>query len=757
MEWNPKLVEALRVPTPVLLGLPGSISGKAPRIHVDFETRSIVNINRGADVYARHESTSPIMLSIVAPHVGVAYVEDFLLGVPGYQKSIYPFAKPGDLNFRMIKPPCPPVILQAITEGWTFVAHNARFEQTIWYFICHLLWGWPMPQKWSCTAARARYWGLRASLDGAGSDLEVVFQKDENGKQFINDFCKPRKWKGAQKLGIIKEMWYEPHENYEGWRRGLKYCLMDSYSEAEIDGILPDLPDFEQQVWELDFKINVRGLPIDLKAVNRAIKFSDHFTEVNFKRFDEITNLRPTQRQKVLDYINQREEIDELGDLKSKTLKRIVAADLPGDLQDVIQIRLETSKASIKKLQAMVNCTDSDGRARGGHLYYGAHTGRWSHKRIQTGNMTRPNPMAPQEYMFNFLDDACWDETPAPQPTLSGLLHEMPRQPLWVREAGMRFIRPLGYLSTSMRGFIKPEAGNKFTVGDYAQIEARTLAWLARCMWLLEAFKRGDDVYTRFAADHMYPQEMVSYDSCMEWDDKHKKFVPQKKWKLNRQKAKSAQLGCGFQVSGRGFMVYADNIDLVITEDEANEIVKKYRAAHSEIADPTVGIWARLYRAAVLATTNEGEVISLANTGISFHIHRLDSVRYWLVCTLPSGRHIAYYRPKVRVGIKWGKTVEILSFRTEWNGKSYREDTYGGKIAENVVQATARDICAQGALNVERAGYAVIGLVHDEVITEVPLDFGSPEDMCRHMCNLPPWITDLPVEAEGGTMLRYGK
>lgn len=719
-----------------------------PRIHVDFEARNVANIMLGADVYARHFTCSPTMLAIVAPHVNVAYVEDFLLGVSGYQRSIFPFANPGDLNFRMIKPPCPAIILQAIAEDWVFVAHNARFEQTLWYHICHKLWGWPMPKHWSCTAARARYWGLRASLDGVGSDLEITNQKDENGKQFINDFCKPRKWKGAQKLGIIKDLWYEPQDNPDGWQRGLDYCLRDAYAEMEVDAILPDLPDFEQRIFDLDFKLNMRGIPIDLPSVNHAIRFSDHFTAQSFARFDAITSLRPTQRQAVLDYINQREDIEALGDLRSKTLRRIVASDMPADLQDVIQIRLETSKASVKKLQKMEACTDDDGRARGGHLYGGAHTMRWAHKRIQTGNMTRPDPSKPQDYMFQYLGMPIWED--------DGLAADMPVQPAWVTEAAVRFVRPLSYLSTSMRGFIKPEKGKRLISGDYAQIEARKLTWFARCMWLLEAFKAGKDTYTMFAADHMYRNEMGGYENCIEVlpNGKHKVL---KKWGLHRQKAKSAQLGCGFQVSGRGFVAYCDNIDLIISEQEGNDIVRAYRGAHIEIADPVTGLWTRMYRAAVLATLNEGQTIGLANTGITFHVHRLDNIRYWLLMTLPSGRHMAYYRPKVREGLRFGRVVEILSFRTEWNGKSYREDTYGGKLTENAVQASARDICAIGALNVEDAGYPVIMLVHDEVVTEVDMDFGSADEMAALMCKLPPWITDLPVEAEAGIMSRYGK
>lgn len=725
-----------------------------PRIHVDFETRCLADIKFGADVYARHFSCQPLMLSIVVPHLNVAYVEDFFK-VPGYQRSVYPFAKPEDLNFRMIKPPCPPVILQAIREGWTFVAHNARFEQTIWYVICHLLWGWPMPARWSCTAARSRYWGLRASLDGAASDLEVVHQKNEAGKQFINDFCKPRKYKGPKKNGIVKELWYEPNENPEGWNIGLKYCLEDSLAEKDIDDILPDLPEFEQQIYDLDFKLNTRGLPIDLKSVSRAVRFSDYWTAVNFKRFDAITNLRPTQRQAVLDYINQREEIDNLGDLKSKTLKRIVQDDLPADLRDIIQIRLETSKASIKKLEAMEARTNTDGRARGGHLYGGAHTMRWSHKGIQTGNMTRPNPDAPQDFMFQYLEGPWWDGGMV-GPNGGPPLDEMPQMPEWVFEAGVRFLRPLGYLSTSMRGFIKAEPGKKLEVGDYAQIEARVLTWLARCMWLLEAFQKGQDTYTRFAADHMYASEMGGYDNCITVlpNGKHKVL---KKWSLHRQKAKSAQLGCGFQVGARGFMIYADNIDLVISEEEAADIVRKYRDAHPEIADPNMGLWSRVGQAALLAVSHEGTVVELANTGVSYHVHRLDAERFWLVCTLPSGRHIAYYRPKVRLGSRFGRTVEVLTYRAEWNGKSYREDTYGGKLVENIVQAIARDVCAIGALNAEAAGYPVIGLVHDEIITEPDEGFGSNAELTAAMCRLPAWITDLPVEAEGATMIRYGK
>lgn len=710
-----------------------------PRIHLDFETRSIADLRTlGADVYARHYSTTPTMLSIVCDEIGTSRVVDFLAD-PAYHKCIYPFANPGDLNYRMIKPMIPYEVQYAIDNGFKFVAHNARFEQAIWWHICHLKWGWPFPTDWTCTAARARYWGLRANLEGTASDLEVPHQKNPDGKKFIDDFCKPRKYKGLKRDGIIKLLWKEPSDDPQGWQKGIDYCLSDSLAEKDIDGLLPDLPPFEQKIWELDFKLNTRGLPIDLEGVTRAIDFSTHYTNKAFARFEELTRLRPTQRDKVLEYINQREEIEKLGNLRSKTLKRITQSDMSPELRDVVNIRLDTSKASIKKLETMERCTDNDGRARGLFLYGGAHTMRWSAKRIQPQNMVRPVPGYPASFMFQYLEHECWD-VPA---------DEMPTQPNWIEEANIRFTKPLLHLSSAMRGFIKAPKGKIFRVADLAQIEVRVNMWIARCQWVLDAFERGEDVYVKFAAECMLHQP---YSMFFGPDGK---LLPQ--FKLDRQKAKSAELGCGYQMSGRAFVEYCDNVDLIISQEEGDAIVKQYRQGHPELADYNTGIWARAERAAIAAVTQEGRHFQLGGTSITYHVHRLDSERFWLICTLPSGRHIAYYRPKVVLGQRFGCTVEKLTYRSEWNGKSYREYTYGGKLVENFVQATARDICAQGALNAEAAGYPVIGLVHDETITECDEDFGDHDELAALLCKVGPEYKGLPVEAEGGSMYRYGK
>lgn len=713
------------------------------RTHLDFETRSIIDLRAvGEHAYARHYTTTPLMLTFgTAPKGQIPNFKliDFF-EIPGYSDAVFPASIAPE--FETFKVPCPPEIVAAVERGDVFVAHNARFEQAIYYYICHLRWGWPMPKNWSCTAARSRYFGIRASLEGSASDLEVPVQKDSRGKEFINDFCKPRKYKGRKSDGIIKEYWYEPHENPTGWQVGKEYCITDGIAEAEVDAVLPDLPEFEQSAWEWDFNINTRGVPIDIESVKRAAKFSEYFTEQAVTEFEAVTSLRPTQRDRVLEYLQQREEIEQLGDLRSKTLKRLVTADFPDDLKRIIKIRLDCSLASIKKLETMIRCTDSDGRARGVHLYGGAHTMRWSSKRVQTQNMKRGNSDT-QKRVFSYLTSPVWNLSSSPG---NGAGEAEAVSP-WVSDALLRFFSPLGDLSQSMRGFIKAPHGYKLVAADYAQIEARVLLWLARDERKLQAFRDKMDPYCMFASV-MYG---IPYEDFFEY--KNGKRHVRSQYSFMRQVCKSAVLGCGFGLGGSKFQAYCDNSDIIISEDEAKKTVYAWRDDNEK----TVKLWSRVEQAAIAAVQNPGQRATIGGTGVTFYVDAFDSERYWLRCELPSGRCINYYRPKVETHIVFGRAKDVLSFRTEWNGKSYREQTYGGKLVENIVQAIARDIMVQGGLNAEKRGYAAVMLVHDEIVTLVPEWFGSAKELCTLLCDQKPWVTDLPVEAEGAEMERYGK
>lgn len=661
------------------------------------------------------------MLAVITPEV--EGVIDFML----------------DPRFHGEHKPLPETLRKAIEDDAIFVAHNASFEKDIWFYICHKRWGWPMPRHWSCTAARSAYWGLRRSLDGAGSDLELPIQKQsEAGKNFINTFCVPRKFKGPKKNGIVAVPWAEPDELPEQWQQGVAYCLDDARTEKLIDDMLPDLPPFEQAIYDLDFSMNTMGIPIDLESVYRAAQFSEHYNDVANLEFERATGYYPTQRDRVLEYLNSRAEIDgNLDNLRSKTLSRLNMADFPNDLKRVIQMRVDASRASIKKLDGMRIAASEDSYARGCFLYYGAHTGRWSAKRMQPHNYIRGSKKSANQ-TFTFLENPVWQEGLG-----SGNL------PAWLSYSEMCFPTPLRSLSQSMRGFIKAPDGFEILSGDYAQVEARVLAWIACCERLLTSFASGEDVYVRFAADHMYRRRYTDYFD----NDGSVSSIYQDE----RQRAKSAVLGCGFGLGGAGFQRYCDNVDIIMDEAEADKVVKTYRRAYPEISDYNNGVWRRIAHCAIEATQNEGHTSTLWGTEITFHIHRLDSERWWLIVTLPSRRHIAYYRPKVEGVDKFGRPV--LSYRTEWHGKTYRQDTWGGELTENIVQAIARDICAYAAVVLNGMGFKVFMLVHDEIVTLVPRGSNelTGEVMRGTMLRLPPCYGGLPLNAEVKRMDRYSK
>lgn len=677
------------------------------KTHIDFETRSVAELARqnavGEHAYAQHESTDALLL--------------------GFKTIDTPQVKVADL---LNSAAMPPELVEAVDRGDTFVAHNARFEQAIWYWQMHRRHGWPLIEHWSCTAARARYWGLRASLDGVCSDLETPHQKNKRGEELIKIFCKPRK----KIKGVIRKAWAEPWEMPAEWEEFKQYCGEDVYAEIDVDGLLPELPEFEQRNWELDYKMNWRGLPIDMEMVRRATVFCEHYTDQAFAKFDELTNgLRPTQRAKVLEYLQQREVA--IDDMKAKTLKRIVLADFDSDIQDMITIRLETAKASVKKLAAMIRCTTDDGLARGLVLYYGAHTGRDSGKRVQPQNFIRGNKRM-QGHMFQFLEGEWWDTGE------------------WQEVSDLIFPRPLDALAQSMKGFICAPKGERFVIADYAQIEARVLVWLARAEEKLQFFHDGKDTYCRFAAQ-MYGREYGDYFHTV---DGKLERIDDFDLANERQLSKHAELGCGFGLGGEKFVEYCDDRDIIIQRDVAIDIVKKWRLNNPEI----VAYWARMEKAAKVAVWKEestGQPIRATVGNIAFFVHRIDAERYWLRCELPSGRHISYYRPKLRDGVKWGKPITILSFRTEWVGRTVREDTYGGKITENAVQGTARDIMKLGVLNAEDAGYAFRLPIHDAGLFTMPFGKGSYQELEGLLCQQDPWVTDCPIVAEGKECIRY--
>jgi DNA polymerase len=589
----------------------------------------------------------------------------------------------------------------------TLTAHNAEFEAAIWQNVLVPKHGAPRVRssRWRCTAARAAAAGLPRSLDKLGQALRLRITKDKEGTRLINIFCKPRK---PTKYDTSTRVypWNKPDE----FVKFMRYCGTDVDTEALADEQIPDLPKSEWRAYHHTMKMNQRGLPLDMDAVHAGYAVLQALERNVVRKVEQLTGgIRPTQRDKMLVFFN------ELGldmeNTQAKTIKDILT--LRGDgleptTKDLLLLRVEGGKASTKKLKKMLQVVCDNGRVCGAFLYYGAHTGRLAGKLIQPQNFTRG------EYKPDQLED------------LFRLI--MLRDPEAIE---LIYDWPIDALAQGMRGYIKASPGKKFVVVDFAAIEARVLVWLARQMDAIAAYHDNADMYKRLAVRlyHLKSEDEVS--------------TPQRKF------AKDIWLGSGFQLGWAGFIRNCLQRGIAVTEEEAKSGISAYRDANPKVVE----LWADVEECAieaVLTKASSTEPVKLRN--LAFFV---DGV--WLCIKLPSGRLLRYPYPKVEDTVRYRKKVKKLTFRTEVKGKWVREGTYGGKLVENIVQAIARDFMQAACFNAEAAGYAVIGTVHDELITEVPLDFGSPHELEEILRIKPKWATDCPINAEGWEGPRYRK
>ena len=286
-------------------------------------------------------------------------------------------------------------------------------------------------------------------------------------------------------------------------------------------------------------------------------------------------------------------------------------------------------------------------------------------------------------------------------------------------------------ISAALRGFITAEKGHDLIAADFAQIEARTVMMLAGCIRGIEDFRHSRDIYLALAKE-IYNRTLTKAD------------------KEERQLGKVGVLGCGFQMGAERFKEHAKNqAGLIISDELAQKTVKTYRETYPEV----VRLWYAQERAAINAVRNPGKLIK--EGAVMWKVQK-----GFLYCRLPSGRCLAYPEPKIQIiKTKWDTEKESLTFMAEV-GQSrtwMREHTYGGKIVENIVQATARDLMVNGMFNAEKAGYKIVMTVHDEVIAEVPEGFGSVEEFENLLASPPDWAKDYPIKAEGWRGKRYRK
>ena len=484
------------------------------------------------------------------------------------------------------------------------------------------------------------------------------------------------------------------------------YCHQDVIVERAIDEALPNLNKQEKAIWELDQKINSRGVKIDTKALEIALKFITEFKGRLNTELQDLTSgavAKATETKRMTEYLRSHIPITDLR--KSTVEDWIKNVDNP-KLKRLLEIRSQGGKSSTAKLESIKNRVCPDGRVRDILVYHGASTGRWAGAGIQVQNFPRG---------IGYNSDVILDCL---------LINDLDT-------FEMMYPDVINAISAGLRGFIMAENGHDFVTADFAQIEARVVMMLAGCKRGIEGFKHGRDIYLALAQE-IYRRPLT------------------KKDKEERQLGKVGVLGCGFQMGAARFKEHAKNqAGLVISEDLAERTVKTYRETYPEV----VKLWYAQERAAILATKNPGR--TFVEGPIKWKVQGK-----FLYCRLPSGRCLAYPDPMVKIiKTKWDTDKESLTFMASnaITKKWEREHTYGGKLVENIVQATARDLMANGMLNVEKAGYKVVMTVHDEVISEVPENFGSVKEFENLLSTPPQWAKDYPIKAEGWRGKRYRK
>ena len=578
-------------------------------------------------------------------------------------------------------------------------AWNAQFERICLskYFGSRL-----SPDAWQCTMVWAASLSLPLKLATAAQALKTAQQKDAVGERLIRYFsipCKPTKANGGRTRNL-------PEHAPDDWALFKSYCIQDVETERDIRRRLEKFPLMPQEwdFYHMDQRINDRGILIDRELVQQAIICNMAMSEEMTKRAYALTGLEnPNSVSQLKSWLEDRGiEVDSLG--KKNVASLITDLDkhsADGEALDMMKLRLQMAKSSVKKYQAAERYICTDGRAHGLFQFSGANrTQRWAGRGIQLQNLPQ-NHIATLDEARDLVKLGCFD-------MIEVLYGNTP-----------------DILSQLIRTMLIPKPGCEFIVADFSAIEARVLAWLAGEQWRLDAFQRGEDIYCA-SASQMFGVPVVKHGINGEL----------------RQKGKVAELACGYG-GGSGALISMGALDMGLKEDELPDIISSWRDANPEI----VKFWYAVEKAAI-ETVKDHNDRSVGRIGFQFSANTL-----WIV--LPSGRRLAYIKPRLQPN-RFGRmalTFEGLGANNKW----VRGETYSGKLTENITQATARDLLAEAMRRMELAGLGIVGHVHDEVILEVPRGQYTVNDVCSIMNQNPKWADGLPLSSAGYTGNYYFK
>jgi DNA polymerase len=565
-------------------------------------------------------------------------------------------------------------------------AFNANFERTC---LSKHLGVKLKPESWRCTAVQSSILALPLSLEGVGAVLGLDKQKMTEGKELIRFFCspcKPTKANGGRTRNL-------PEDAPEKWELFKTYCIRDVDVEKQIRQRLSKYPisEREQALYCMDQRINDRGIMVDLTLVTNAITCDLLYKEAAAERAYELTGLaNPNSVSQLKGWLEKKGlTVDSLAKDNVKELVK----ESTGDVQEMLKLRLATSKTSVKKYEAIDRAVCSDGRVRGLLKHYGANrTGRWAGRLVQIQNLPQ-NHIEDLELARALVAEGRYEEIELLYDNTPNVLSELIRT-AFVAKPGCRFI-----------------------VSDFSAIEARVLAWLSGENWRIEAFQNGEDIYCA-SASQMFG-------------------VPVKKNGVNghlRQKGKISELALGYGGSV-GALTSMGALQMGLSEEELPGLVTTWRNANPKIT----AFWWEIHNAAITAVREKKP----SRVGRIF----FEYASGMLFITLPSGRKLSYVKPRMGTNKFGGDaiTYEGVGESKKW----LRLETYGPKLVENIVQGTARDILAESMLRLEQTGFDIVCHVHDEVVLEVPEGEWSVEEVNSIMAVNPDWTEGLPLSAAG--------
>ena len=621
---------------------------------------------------------------------------------PNFEMLLFAYAvDDGDVNIIDVAggEELPEEIIQAIKSDTVVkTAYNAQFERVCLSRYLKLPEGeYLNPQSWYCTAVQAAELALPLSLADVGSVLGLERQKMTEGKELIKYFCvpcKPTKSNGNRTRN-------RPCHDINKWETFKKYCMRDVDVERQIADKLKMYPisDEEHRLYVLDQIINDRGVLVDSELAEQAVKLNSIQTAVAVEQAYMITGLEnPNSVTQLKQWL--KENGVEIESLSKKAVKSL-ADETDGDVSEMLKLRLLMAKTSVKKYEAVIRSVCSDNRVHGMMRFCGANrTGRWS------GNILQPQNL-PQNHLP--------DLTLARDIVKDGDFEML----------DMMFGNVPNVLSELIRTVLITKPNHRFIVADFSAIEARVLAWIAGEQWRIDTFKNGGDIYCA-SASKMFK-------------------VPVEKHGVNgelRQKGKISELACGYGGSV-GALKNMGAVEMGVQENELQGLINDWRNANPRI----VRFWYEVGNAAMKAT-KEKTTVPLGKLVFAYE-------RGILFIRLPSGRRLSYIKPRIGTNRFGGDSITYMGINSakKWD----RLETFGGKLTENIVQGTARDLLANALINAANAGYDTVFHVHDEIICEVPNGYGSVDELCRLMCIKPDWADGLPLNADGFECEYYKK